>query len=155
MNFEYERSFCVDSIDKYVQYCQKNGFEKVKDVWQNRIVFENQTNSKLIARITKEIIDGKETIVLDCKNVMKKDGDLNQSLESTPLQIFDKDMTAVLSMLQIMGFKEVANNTRQRYVYASEKVCFEIDEYINPKMNVIAIEGDKEQVENIYNELSK
>lgn len=155
MNFEYERSFCVESINKYIKYCTENGFEKTKEVWQNRIVFENQNNNSLIARITKEKIGDNQTIVFDCKNVMKKEGNLNQSLESASLTISEQDIPAILSMLDVMGFYEAANNTRRRYVFSKEDVCFEIDEYTNPKKNVIAIEGKKEEVEKIYNSLIK
>ena len=86
---------------------------------------------------------------------MKKEGNLNQSLESAPLTISEQDVPAILSMLDVMGFYEAANNTRRRYVFSKEDVCFEIDEYTNPKKNVIAIEGKKEEVEKIYNSLIK
>ena len=154
MNFEYERSFSAKSIDKYIEYCNQNGYEKTSEVLQNRIVFENQTNKKLIARITKEKILDKETIAFDCKNVLQKDGNLNQSLESTPLNITENDLPAILSMMEVMDFKQSADNIRKRYVYQKDKVCFEIDEYIRPKMNVVAIEGNKEDVERIYAELT-
>lgn len=153
MNFEYERSFSVESVDKYIDYCIKNGYRKIKEVWQNRIVYENQTNRNLIARITKEKVNNIQTCVFDCKNVVKKNGNLNESLESLPLEINEKDIPSAQSMLEIMGFEQSANNTRERYVFAKNEVILEIDRYITPKMNVIAIEGEKEQVENVYKEI--
>ena len=42
---------------------------------------------------------------------------------------------------------------RKRYVYINNNVIFEIDKYIEPVMNVVAIEGNKDEVDNIYNKL--
>ena len=44
---------------------------------------------------------------------------------------------------------------RKRYVYEKDNVKFEFDEYIEPVMNVIAIEGLKENVDKVYKELEK
>ena len=44
---------------------------------------------------------------------------------------------------------------RHRIVYKKESVKFEIDEYATPKMKVVAIEGDKDQVDRVYEELEK
>ena len=42
---------------------------------------------------------------------------------------------------------------RKRYVYNHKNVIFEIDKYTVPTMNVVAIEGKKEEVDKVYNEL--
>ena len=57
------------------------------------------------------------------------------------------------SILNILEFYEVANNFRTRYVYKKNGVKFEIDDYTSPKMQVIAIEGDEDEVECVYKEI--
>ena len=44
---------------------------------------------------------------------------------------------------------------RKRYVFEKNSVKFEIDEYIEPVMNVVAIEGLQEEVDAVYNELEE
>ena len=59
---------------------------------------------------------------------------------------------SVLSMLEFDFYKEL---DRVRYVYVKNKVTFEIDEYIKPKMKVVGIEGNKEEVDKVYKVLKK
>ena len=42
---------------------------------------------------------------------------------------------------------------RKRYVFEKNNVRFEIDDYSEPAMNVVAIEGLKENVDDVYNDL--
>ena len=50
-----------------------------------------------------------------------------------------------------MGYKLDVHVARTRSVYKKGNVKFEIDEYTEPEiMNVVAIEGEKEIVDNIY-----
>ena len=58
-------------------------------------------------------------------------------------------------MLEVSGFQEKANNIRTRYIFEKDNIKFEIDEYEVPRMNVIAVEGDKDKVDIIYNDLKK
>lgn len=51
---EYEYSFKVKSIEPYINYCKKNGYEEVCIVTQNRIVYENRNSNHIIARVTTE-----------------------------------------------------------------------------------------------------
>ena len=44
---------------------------------------------------------------------------------------------------------------RKRYVYFKDGVKFEIDNYTQPAMKVAAIEGEKEKVDKVYNEVKK
>lgn len=39
---EYEYSFKVSSIKPYIEYCENNNYEKVSEVTQNRVVYENK-----------------------------------------------------------------------------------------------------------------
>ena len=150
---EYEYSFKVKSIKPYIAYCIENGYTKESEVTQNRIVYENRHTPDIISRVTKKIVDGKEKVVFDIKNVGKRDNKLKDSIESIPLVVTDDIREIVDSMIKTLDFYEAANNYRTRYVYKKNGVKFEIDDYIEPKMYVVGIEGNKIEVDNIYNEL--
>ena len=152
-NLEYEHSFNVKNIEPYIDFCKNNGFVEISVVSQNRIVFENKHNNKIIARLTTEFFDNNNTCHIDFKNVSSKQGDLNISTESMPLKVKAKNKDVVLSILSTLDFVEVANNLRTRYVYTKENVTFEIDDYTRPQMKVVAIEGKKEEVEFVYNQV--
>lgn len=150
---EYEYSFKVSSIKPYIEYCENNGYEKVSEVTQNRKVYENKHSEDIIARITTKIINRNKNTVFDCKNVNKKDRDLKVSSESVPIKVTKSNEKSIYSMLEVLDFYEAANNYRTRYVYEKNGVTFEIDDYIEPKMQVIGIEGVKSEVDKVYNEL--
>ena len=57
------------------------------------------------------------------------------------------------SLLEILELNETKKLVRKRYVYTYDNVTFEIDNYITPTMNVVAIEGKKDEVDKVYNEL--
>ena len=53
-------------------------------------------------------------------------------------------------------FNKFKTLERKRYVYKKNNAKFEIDEYSAPeKMYVVAIEGEKEEVDSIYEEVNK
>lgn len=81
---EYEYSFKVKSIKPYINYCEENGYKKESEVIQNRIVYVNEYNPNIISRITKNIVDGKETIIFDPKNIKQEEDNLKDSIESLP-----------------------------------------------------------------------
>lgn len=150
---EYEYSFKVASVKPYIDYCENNKYEKISEVTQNRVVYENKNSEHIIARITTKIVNGKKATIFDCKNVNKKDRTLNVSNESIPIKIVKSNKESIYSILEVLDFYEAANNFRTRYIYKKNGVTFEIDDYKNPKMQVIGIEGIKEEVDKVYNEL--
>lgn len=150
---EYEYSFKVKSIKPYINYCEENGYKKESEVIQNRIVYVNEYNPNIISRITKNIVDGKETIIFDAKNIKQEEDNLKDSIESLPLVVTDDNKEIIDSIIKTLDFYENANNYRTRYVYKKDDVKFEIDAYTKPKMNVIGIEGNKIKVDNVYNDL--
>lgn len=152
---EYEYSFKVESIEPYIKYVEENGYEKKSVETQNRIVYENKHSKNIISRITTKNKDGKKETTLDFKNVEKKKNNLNDSRESLPIKINKNNRKAIESILDVLDFYEAANNTRTRYVYEKGNVKFEIDDYIVPKMQVVAIEGKKEDVDSVYENLNK
>lgn len=152
---EYEYSFKVSSIKPYIEYCEKNDYKKESEILENRKVYENKYNPNMIARITKTVIGLKEQIVFDCKNVKKERHDLKESQESIPLVFNQSDYSTIESILKTLEFKLVADNIRTRYVYKKNEIKFEIDDYKIPKAQVVAIEGNKEEVDQLYFKLKQ
>jgi hypothetical protein len=152
-NTEYEYSFKVESVKPYIEYCENNGYTLTLQAYQNRIVYENKNNKNYIARITKTKIGDKEEEVWDCKTVGEKNKDLKVSKESEPVVITDENRDYIHKILNDLDFCLVANNTRNRYVYEKGLVKFEIDDYIEPKAQVVAIEGEKAEVDKVYQEI--
>ena len=150
---EYEHSFKVKSILPYLEYCKQNGYTEFDVVTQNRVVYENSNSDHIIARITTETVGGKERIVFDCKNVGSKRKDLNISSESIPMELTEETKKIVLSMLEVLEFYVAADNLRTRYIFKKEGVTFEIDDYIRPQTQVVAIEGKEEAVEKVYSDI--
>ena len=148
---EYEYSFNVDNIGPFVDYCESNGYQKISVENQNRVVYQNQQMQNLIARITTTENGGQRRVVFDCKYIQQSDNDLKVSKESKEIVVNRGNRDGILSMLDTLGFYISADNTRTRYVYEKEGVRFEIDEYTRPKMNVVAIEGEKQRVDKVYN----
>ncbi|MGN1268734.1 MAG: hypothetical protein ACI4U0_04480 [Candidatus Aphodocola sp.] len=152
---EYEYSFKVSSIKPYIEYCEKNDYKKESEILENRKVYENKYNPNIIARITKTVIGLKEQIVFDCKNVKEERQDLKESQESIPLVFNQSDYSTIESILKTLEFKLVADNIRTRYVYKKNEIKFEIDDYKIPKAQVVAIEGNKEEVDQLYFKLKQ
>lgn len=150
---EYEYSFKVESIKPYIDYCEKNNYNKVSETYQNRVVYASKHTDKIIARITTNEEDGVKQTILDFKNVREGSNDLKVSNESIPIIVTDSNKKELDSMLEVLDFYINADNTRTRYVYEKDGVIFEIDDYIEPKMQVVAIEGIKDKVDKIYNEI--
>ena len=150
---EYEYSLKVDSIDPIVEYCKNKGYFLKEKVKQNRIVYENNYNRNVIARITTSIMDDKKTCIFDCKNIGISDKALKISNESLSLEVTKDNRKEIESILNILGFLESANNTRVRYVYEKDGVKFEIDDYSKPVMCVVGIEGERKKVDKVYHEI--
>jgi len=151
---EYEYSFKVEDIKPYINYCEENSFEKVKEFNQTRILYIS--DNKILARITTQEENGSIKTVLDFKDDNDSEEILKVSRETIPLVVTDENKEAVMSMLEIFGYKIKKELIRKRYVYKKDKVIFEIDDYTSPEvMHVIAIEGEKEQVDKIYNDIKE
>lgn len=152
---EYEYSFQVESIVPFINYCESNEYKMISEVIQNRIVYENKHSDKIIARLTTRIADKKKETILDFKNVDSKHMELKISNESQPVKITRRNKKVFESILDVLDFNVVANNFRTRYIYKKNNVKFEIDDYTEPKMQVVAIEGKQEEVDVVYTEIKK
>lgn len=150
---EYEYSFEVARIEPYIEYCEKNSYELCKSNTQKRIVYENFYNKNMLARITTEIENNNEITKIDFKNVGKNEKDLKVSNESIPMLITSENIDMIESILEVLRFEKASELKRERYVYIKNNVKFEIDKYIEPIMNVVAIEGEKSLVDSVYQEI--
>lgn len=151
MNQEYEYSFKVRKIEPFIEYCVNNNYELQKEYEQTRTLYKN--GGKIMARITKNIYESEEIEILNFKDDNLSDNALKVSRESNDLKITDENRDFVTSLLDILELNESKKLIRTRFVYKKNNVIFEIDKYTTPAMFVVAIEGLKDEVDNVYNEL--
>lgn len=147
---EYEYNFKVDDIGCVTKFCEENGFVLVSKTSENRVVFENKQNRKIISRLTTTFGESKKVTVWDFKNVGKNDNLLKVSKESEAMVLDESGIKIARSMLEVMDFEQSADNLRTRYVFEKGDGKFEIDNYTRPQMKVVAIEGEKSQVDKVY-----
>ena len=149
---EYEYSFKVDSLDEYKKYCEENGYEKRLEYDQVRELFTS--DNKVLARITTTKTGENTDVFLDFKDDDDSDKVYKESRETIPLKVTDENRGAMDSILNILGYKKKKHLVRKRYIYKKGKVKFEMDDYTKPEiMHVVAIEGDKDEVTKVYNEI--
>lgn len=150
---EYEYSFKVESIKPFIEYCENNGYKQIEKSSQIRVVYENIHNRHIIARITQKTINDSMKRLLDFKSVSNNRESLKVSNESIPLVINSKNEASINSILDVLNFEKVSSLKRTRYVYELDNVKFEIDDYEEPKMCVVAIEGQKDCVDIVYKKI--
>ncbi len=148
---EYEYSIIVDSLDKYIDYCEKNNYILSEKIYQTRIIYRKNDNT--MARITINKFGDNEYKVLDFKEDKLSYDVLIERKESEPLAF--ENEKAIISILSFLGYKKDNTLKRNRYVYDKDDVKFELDEYIEPNDNkVISLEGNKSKVDKIWSEIS-
>ena len=150
---EYEYTLRVDSLEPFFKFCKTNCYNLTAVSKQNRIVFENKQNRKIIATLTTTEKNGIQECVLDFKNKLVGNDTFKQAQESLPIVVSDDMKPAILSMLEVIDFEKTADNFRTRYVYEKDGVEFEIDDYTRPVMKLVAIEGEKEKVDKVYQQI--
>ena len=153
MNKEYEYSFKVKDIKEFVKYCDLNKYEKKEEYLQTRILYKN--GGPIMARVTENIYNDRSEKVLNFKDDNLNDKDLKISRESKDLIVNDENQEFVESLIEMLNLTNKKILKRKRYIYEKNNVKFEIDEYIEPVMNVVAIEGLKEEVDAVYKELEE
>ena len=151
---EYEYSFKVTDLKPYIDYCETNNYEKKEETSQTRILYKNI--NKTMARITTKEKNGNKKMVLDFKDDNESDDTLKVCRESLPLEISESNKEAIDSILDMLGYEIKKTLTRKRVVYFKDNVTFELDDYSSPEvMFVVGIEGQKEKVDSVYNELQE
>lgn len=150
MNIEYEYSFKVIALEPFIKLIEEDGFTKTEENFQKRILYKKE--DKTMARITIKGRNNNCNVYLDFKDDIESDKLVKERRESLPLKV--DNMKAALSIIEFLDYKENKSLKRTRYVYKKDDVEFEIDEYIHPeKMFVVAIEGNKESVDKMYNKI--
>ncbi len=148
---EYEYSFKVKSLKPYIEYCIKNGYELKSDVKQMGRVLkaDNNTTARIKVDLPKK---GTPKKVLDFKDADDSKALIKERRETLPL-VFEDD-EAVESILEFLGYtKKDGSYIRRRRVFVKGNVIFEMDYYIKSRNKVMAIEGVKEDVDRVYEEI--
>ena len=149
---EYEYSFKVENIDKYIDYCNDNDYKLIDKTIQTRTLYRN--SNKTMARITINEYDDNTKMFLDFKEDNLNDDILKIRKETKPLEF--NDIETIKSILEFLEYKEDITLIRTRTIYEKGNVKFEIDKYESPEVyNVVAIEGEKEDVDKVYKELEE
>ena len=153
MKKEYEYSYKVTSIKKFIQYCESNNFIKISETTQTRTLYKN--NTYIMARITIEEDNLKHTITeyLDFKENNETNQELKIRKETDILNLNNENKAFAKTLIEFLNLKVDKELIRTRYTYQKENVKFEIDDYNNPKMKVLAIEGNSEEVNKVNQEL--
>ena len=151
---EYEYSFIVNDLTPYIEYCKKEGFEKIDETTQIRELFTS--NNGILARITTNESEGEKKTYLDFKTDDVSDKVLKISKETIPLEVTEENREAIYSMLEILEYNKTKHLNRKRQIYEKSEVKFEIDNYSSPEiMFVVGIEGEKNAVDEIYRIISE
>ena len=153
MKSEYEYSYKVTSIKEFIQSCESNNFITISETTQTRTLYKN--NTYIMARITIEEDNLKHTITeyLDFKENNETNQELKIRKETDILNLNNENKVFAKTLIEFLNLKVDKELIRTRYTYQKENVKFEIDDYINPKMKVLAIEGNSEEVNKVNQEL--
>lgn len=112
---EYEYSFKVDNLDKYMNYCISNNYELVEESSQIRTLYRN--NNGIMARITTKEKNNIKKTYLDFKDDNNSDEILKISRETIPLLVTEENKEAIDSILDILEYKKDNTLIRNRVVY--------------------------------------
>ena len=144
---EYEYSKEVKDLNKYIKYCEDNGFILESKFKQQRTIYRK--DNKTMARITINESNGNIVKELDFKEDKLSSDELIVRKESLSIEFSDDK--AVDSILEFLGYKKDNTLIRTRYTYKKGNAKFEFDEYEKPeKKNIIALEGKKILVDQIW-----
>lgn len=149
---EYEYSFKVEDISPYLTYCEEHGFEKKDESIQVRKLYRN--DSGVMARLTTKCQGENTTTTLDFKDDNDSEEVLKECRETIPMEVTSENQDAITSILNIFNYQKKKVLNRTRVNYRKGNVLFEIDQYTSPEvMGVVAIEGNKKEVDQVYSEL--
>ncbi len=133
---EYEYSYTVDSLDKVLEYLNKN-YKFIERYKEQRVIYRNSNHT--MARITYK----NEEMFLDFKDDKLSDKELIERKESKSIKV--DDLESVEDILSFLEYKKDNSMTRYRSIYEGDNIKFEIDEYLEPKeAYVVSFEGNKD-----------
>lgn len=148
---EYEYSFKVLDIKPFIKFCENKNYEKEESITQTRILYKNENG--VLARITTNERNNQVKQYLNFKEENESEKVLKESKETSMLEVSSENKDFIKSMLEILNFHKSKELKRTRYIYKKDNVKFEIDYYVQPEMQVVAIEGEKNEVDTVYKEI--
>lgn len=148
---EYEYSFKVLDIKPFIKFCENKNYEKEESITQTRVLYKNENG--VLARITTNKSDNRVKQYLNFKEENESEKVLKESKETSMLEVNSENKDFIKSMLEILNFYKSKELKRTRHIYKKDKVKFEIDYYMQPEMQVVAIEGEKNEVDKVYKEI--
>lgn len=152
VKMEYEYSFNVKDLNPYINYCNDNDYQLIEETNQSRTIYRNE--NKTMARITIKEKNNNIRKLLDFKDDILTDDILIERRESKSIEFNDDE--AINSILEFLNYKKDNTLIRKRYVYKKNNVKFELDDYDAPKKAyVVAIEGEKTEVDKVYQDIIK
>lgn len=141
---EYEYSYKVDSLDKYIEYLDNN-YKFIEKYKETRVIYRNNGN---MARITTR----NNNYYLDFKENKLGSDDLIVRKESKTIKFDNLDNCE--SILEFLNYKKDNSLSRYRTIYEGNNIKFEIDEYIEPEKSfVVSFEGDKDICDRVAEEI--
>lgn len=141
---EYEYSYKVDSLDKYIDYLDNN-YRFIEKYKETRVIYRNNGN---MARITTR----NNNYYLDFKEDKLSSDDLIVRKESKTIKFDNLDNCECI--LEFLNYKKDNSLTRYRTIYEGNNIKFEIDEYIEPEKSfVVSFEGDKDICDRVAEEI--
>ncbi|MFV0250087.1 MAG: hypothetical protein ACK5HP_03540 [Bacilli bacterium] len=102
-NEEYKYSFKVKTLDPFIQYCEKNNYEKIEESKQIRKLFKKE--DKTMARITIKEKNGSSKKLFDFKDDNMSDEVLIVRRESLPINL--KMMKRLCLLLIFLDIKRI------------------------------------------------
>lgn len=148
---EYEYSFKVLDIEPFIKFCENKNYEKEERITQTRVLYKNENG--VLARITTNERNNQIKQYLNFKEENESEKVLKESKETSMLEVNSENKDFIKSMLEILNFHKSKELKRIRHIYKKDKVKFEIDYYMQPEMQVVAIEGEKYEVDTVYKEI--
>lgn len=144
---EYEYSMKVDSLDKYINFCENNNYVLKENYYQIRTIYRNDNN---MARITISKSNDSIKKELDFKESKLSDDELIVRKETLPIEFTNDD--AINSILEFLNYKKDNTVERKRYVYEyNNEFIIELDEYIKPNHSfVVSLEGKINLADSIW-----
>lgn len=155
MNYkEYEYSFEVNDLKPIIDFCINNNYTYEGENQQTRVIYKDK-NKKFMFRTTENNNNGVISKQFDFKENKLEPGQILGERQET-LEINYDNSEQVESIVAFFGMHKESVLIRKRMVYVSENVKFELDEYTSPRHGlVVGIEGQKEEVDKIFQQLKQ
>jgi len=161
----------ADNCENLVEYMKTiKNIEKIPDIFFNQLeeklkayfiiggmpeavqIWVNEKDIELVENVQRNILKAYESDF--SKHTQNSEANkISLIWNSIPSQLAKENKKFVDSLIQILDLTNIKIFKRKRIVFKKKNVVFEIDKYISPRMNVVAIEGKKEEIDQVYSSL--